>query len=44
MEVARLEEIFDYYRKRGFVLERLTICGGGKGCNEFVFLKAEQPA
>ena len=38
-EVARPEHIFDYYRERGFVLERLTTCGGGKGCNEFVFRK-----
>ena len=42
-EVARPEEIFNYYRKRGFVLERFTTCGGGLGCNEFVFIKAGQP-
>jgi 2-polyprenyl-3-methyl-5-hydroxy-6-metoxy-1,4-benzoquinol methylase len=36
-EVARPEEIFTYLRKRGFVLERLKTCGGGLGCNEFVF-------
>lgn len=38
-EVARPEEIFDFYRERGFRLTRL-VCGGvGTGCNEFVFVK-----
>lgn len=36
-EVAKPEEIFDFYRKRGFVLTKLKTCGGGLGCNEFVF-------
>ena len=36
-EVAKPEEIFDFYRERGFELQRLTTCGGGLGCNEFVF-------
>lgn len=36
-EVAKPEQIFDFYRGRGFVLERLKTCGGGLGCNEFVF-------
>lgn len=36
-EVARPEEIFDFFHRRGFSLERLFTCGGGKGCNEFVF-------
>ncbi len=38
-EVARPEEIFSFYRERGFELERLKTCGGGLGCNEFVFRK-----
>ena len=38
-EVAKPEEIFDFYRIRGFRLERLKIRGGGHGCNEFVFSK-----
>jgi hypothetical protein len=37
-EVARPEEIFDFFYKRGFSLIRLNTCGGGLGCNEFVFL------
>lgn len=36
-EVARPEQIFDFYRERGFQLQRLRTCGGGLGCNEFVF-------
>lgn len=35
-EVAKPEEIFDFYRDRGFTLERLKTCAGGLGCNEFV--------
>jgi 2-polyprenyl-6-hydroxyphenyl methylase/3-demethylubiquinone-9 3-methyltransferase len=38
-EVARPEEIFDFYRDRGFQLVRMTTQGGDLGCNEFVFLK-----
>jgi 2-polyprenyl-3-methyl-5-hydroxy-6-metoxy-1,4-benzoquinol methylase len=39
-EVARPEEIFDFFYERGFVLRRLRTCGGGLGCNEFVFERA----
>jgi SAM-dependent methyltransferase len=38
-EVAKPEEIYDFYYKRGFALERMKTCGGGIGCNEFVFKK-----
>ncbi len=38
-EVAKPEEIYDFYYKRGFVLERMKTCGGGIGCNEYVFQK-----
>jgi 2-polyprenyl-3-methyl-5-hydroxy-6-metoxy-1,4-benzoquinol methylase len=38
-EVARPEEVFYFCKQRGFVLEKLTTCGGGKGCNQFVFRK-----
>lgn len=40
-EVARPEQIFDFYRGRGLVLRKLTTCGGGQGCNEFVFERPE---
>ena len=35
-EVAKPEEIFDFYRDRGFQLERLRTEGGSLGCNEFL--------
>ncbi|MBA2733117.1 MAG: class I SAM-dependent methyltransferase [Acidobacteria bacterium] len=38
-EVATPEEIFDFYRMRGFTLEKLKCGGVGLGCNEFVFIK-----
>jgi len=38
-EVAKPEQIFDFYRDRGFELQRLSTCAGGLGCNEFVFRK-----
>ena len=38
-EVATPEQIFDFYKKRGFTLTRLRTCGGSSGCNEFVFLR-----
>jgi 2-polyprenyl-6-hydroxyphenyl methylase/3-demethylubiquinone-9 3-methyltransferase len=38
-EVATPEQIFDFYRERGFNLTRLRTCGGSPGCNEFVFEK-----
>ncbi len=38
-EVAKPEEIFEFYRDRGFQLQQLKTCVGGLGCNEFVFLK-----
>ena len=36
-EVATPEQIFDFYRDRGFTLEKLGTCGGSLGCNQFVF-------
>ena len=36
-EVATPDAIFDFHRKLGFALDRLKTCGGGLGCNEFVF-------
>jgi 2-polyprenyl-6-hydroxyphenyl methylase/3-demethylubiquinone-9 3-methyltransferase len=36
-EVCRPEEVFDFYRSKGFELTKLSTCGGGIGCNEFVF-------
>ncbi|HEX8775520.1 MAG TPA: class I SAM-dependent methyltransferase [Pyrinomonadaceae bacterium] len=38
-EVARPEEIFGFYRQRGFTLDHLVTCGGGLGNNQFVFTR-----
>jgi len=38
-EVATPEEIFDFYRDRGFTLTKLRCGKVGLGCNEFVFKK-----
>ena len=38
-EVAKPEAIFDFYRARGFSLEKLTTCND-LGCNEFVFVRS----
>jgi 2-polyprenyl-6-hydroxyphenyl methylase/3-demethylubiquinone-9 3-methyltransferase len=35
-EVAKPEAIFEFYRARGFQLEKLKTAGGSVGCNEFV--------
>jgi 2-polyprenyl-3-methyl-5-hydroxy-6-metoxy-1,4-benzoquinol methylase len=39
-EVAKPEEIFRFFRGRGFVLQELVTCGGGLGNNQFVFQRA----
>jgi 2-polyprenyl-3-methyl-5-hydroxy-6-metoxy-1,4-benzoquinol methylase len=36
-EFCKPEEVFNFYRARGYELERLKTCAGGHGCNEFVF-------
>lgn len=38
-EVATPGDLFDFYRVRGFQLQKLTTCGGSLGCNELVFKK-----
>ncbi|MGA9853986.1 MAG: class I SAM-dependent methyltransferase [Gammaproteobacteria bacterium] len=38
-EVAKPEEIFRFYRDRGFKLQGLVTCGGGLGCNQYVFVR-----
>jgi len=40
-EVAKPEEIFDFYRKRDFKLVKLKTCAGGIGCNEYVFVRRQ---
>jgi 2-polyprenyl-6-hydroxyphenyl methylase/3-demethylubiquinone-9 3-methyltransferase len=36
-EMARPEQVFDFFHSRNFVLHGLKTCGGRHGCNEFVF-------
>jgi 2-polyprenyl-3-methyl-5-hydroxy-6-metoxy-1,4-benzoquinol methylase len=36
-EVSKPEEIFEFYKKRHYRLNKLTTCAGGLGCNQFVF-------
>ncbi|MGI8908610.1 MAG: class I SAM-dependent methyltransferase [Candidatus Sumerlaeaceae bacterium] len=38
-EVAKPEQIFEFYKARGFELVKMKTCGGGMGCNEFVVKK-----
>lgn len=38
-ETATPEEIFRFCRDHGFTLTELATCGGGHGCNEFVFVR-----
>lgn len=40
-EYARIDQIFDFYRARGFALRRLRCSSGALGCNEFVFQRIE---
>lgn len=39
-EVAKPEEIFDFFHVKGYALEKLFTAGGGHGCNQYVFKKA----
>jgi 2-polyprenyl-3-methyl-5-hydroxy-6-metoxy-1,4-benzoquinol methylase len=39
-EVAKPEDIFYFLKPKGFILERLKTCGGGLGCNEYVFRRS----
>ena len=41
-EVAKPEQVFDFYRQRGFVLRKLKTFGAGSGCNEFVFFRNQK--
>jgi 2-polyprenyl-3-methyl-5-hydroxy-6-metoxy-1,4-benzoquinol methylase len=41
-EVASPNQIIDFYRRRGFCLDKLASCGRKLGCNEFVFTKCQE--
>ena len=38
-EVAAPEEIFRFFRSRGFAMRELVTCAPGHGCNEYVFVR-----
>ncbi len=38
-EVAKPEKVFEYFKERGFVLNKMKTCAGKMGCNEFIFRK-----
>jgi SAM-dependent methyltransferase len=38
-EVAKPEEIIEFYHKKGFLLVKLKTCAGSHSCNEYVFIK-----
>ena len=40
-EVATPELIFQFFKDRGFSMEKLKTCSGRNGCNEFVFTKGK---
>ncbi|MDZ4688662.1 MAG: class I SAM-dependent methyltransferase [Planctomycetaceae bacterium] len=42
-EVAKPEDVFAFVHARGFELRHLKTCGGGSGCNEFLFQRGESP-
>jgi 2-polyprenyl-3-methyl-5-hydroxy-6-metoxy-1,4-benzoquinol methylase len=41
-EVAKPEEVFRFMRDRGFRMTEMTTCGGGHGCNQFVFVREDR--
>jgi 2-polyprenyl-3-methyl-5-hydroxy-6-metoxy-1,4-benzoquinol methylase len=38
-EVSKPEEIIHFFIEKGYNLQKLKTCGGGMGCNEFLFIK-----
>lgn len=38
-EVAKPEEIFHFFKEKGYCLQQLKTCGGGLACNVYVFSK-----
>ena len=43
-EVARPEQVFDFFSARGLCLKSIKTCGGRQGCNEFVFTRTNEEA
>jgi len=38
-EVAKPEAVFNFLRERGFLLDGLSTCASGHGCNEYLFVR-----
>ena len=38
-EVASPEKVFQFYRDKNFLLQKMVTVGGKSGCNEFIFKK-----
>lgn len=38
-EVSKPEQIFNFFTMQGYELKKLKTCGGGLGCNEYIFQK-----
>lgn len=38
-EVASIEQIFEFYKARGYTLQKIASANGSLGCNQFVFHK-----
>lgn len=38
-EVAKPEEVFSFFKKKGFILDKINTVAGLTGCNQFVFNK-----
>ncbi len=36
-EYAKPEEVFKFFKERGFELEKIQTCGGGNACNHYLF-------
>ena len=41
-EVAKPEVIFEFYKVRGYSLSKMMTCAGGRGCNQFVFVREKR--
>lgn len=40
-EVAKPEEIFDFFHNKGYTLEKMYTAGNGHACNQYVFKKTD---
>ncbi len=40
-EVAKPEDVLQFLKQRGFVLDGMKTCAGGHGCNEFLFVRTK---